>query len=468
MIIKRRPFTATVAVVLLAGVLVVPAVSAAGRPSCLVSNERTGLGSGSLQQGIDAAAPGDTLVVKGTCLGASSITKDLTIKGVSNRAFREATLDGEGLVRVLFVETGLTVTVADLTITNGFANDGNGGGGLLSRATNLTLKESKVAGNTATVGGGGIENDSNLTIVNSTVSGNAADLGGGILSSGALTLVNSTVSGNTAHLGGGLFNVLGTATLTRSTVSGNSALQGGGVSNDFGGTLTLTSSIVTGNAATAASGGGIFNHSAMTITGSMVNGNSAPWAAGVSNYGALAFASPSTIVGSNAASSAPGGVFNYSGVGTVMGGCPTALGGHVIYSLANTPTDYVGFSCPMPVPQLAMNGTEDYIGSDGNPYMRYRLTITNWADYAPDLFAPAPDLAPCGLNNSASRTWLNIYRAADSSYIYGFCGLSAPTDLTQIWFAVPRGSAPPVAVYVTLTDRRTGQTVTSNTVSFTP
>jgi hypothetical protein len=121
----------------------------------------------------------------------------------------------------------------------------------------------------------------------------------------------------------------------------------------------------------------------------------------------------------------------------------------------------------MPIPQLATNGTEDYSGSDGHPYTRYRLTIANSADYLPELFAEAPNLPPCGLNTSASRMWVFIFRAADSSYIYGFCALPTPSDLAQIWFAVPFGTDPPPGVYVTLTDRLTGQVVRSNTIGVT-
>ena len=66
---KRRSFAPALVLALLAGVLVVPVTSAAGRPSCLVSNERTRFGSGSLRDAINAASPGDTLIVKGTCVG---------------------------------------------------------------------------------------------------------------------------------------------------------------------------------------------------------------------------------------------------------------------------------------------------------------------------------------------------------------------------------------------------------------
>lgn len=586
-IMKRRSMALAVMFVLLAGVLVAPVANAAGRPACLVSNERTGLGSRSLQVGIDAAAPGDSLIVKGTCIGSSTIDRSLTLKGVSNRPFGQATLDGDGKDRVLFVDffdserQGFSLTIENLTITHGFGEDGNGGGGMLVQGGTVVLRNSIVTDNSAgLLSGGGIEvGGGDMTLANTTVSNNTAgDGGGGIAGGGTLAIEDSIITGNTvtglggglafrggiltvrnssvslnvAYAGAGISNVAGTVTLTNSAVIGNRAtFSGGGILNGHDGTMTITNSAVRGNSAAPGPGGGIENRGAMTITGSTVSwntaanlgggiwnylgalgiidssvsrntaiggggiasfgtvtitgsavsgntatfngggilsgastldavsavtisdstvsGNTATNGGGVANSGLLTFATPPSVVGGNTATTGGGvlhiGTFPVNG--SVSGGCPTALGGNVIYSPANTPTDYVGFSCAMPAPQLARNATEDYIGSDGNPYTRYRLTISNWADYAPELFAAAPDLPPCGLNTSASRTWVEIWRA-DSSYVYGFCGLSAPGDLTQVWFAVPRGTPPPAGVYVTLTDRRTGQIVTSNTVSITP
>ena len=563
---QRRPLAFAVAFALVAGTVIVPGVGAAGRPTCLVSNERTHLGSTTLQAGIDAARAGDTLIVKGTCVGSGldpyqnanfTIDRDLTLEGVSNKAFGQATLDGGLSGAVLWVRPHLTVTLIGLTITNGFTVNGSFGGlfnegsavALIdttvtgNRAWNaagignyfygtMTLTNSTVSGNTAMYGGGGIYNAGTMSLTNSTVSGNTSlnSGGGGILNVRSLTLTSSTISDNTAKLGGGILNAgseyglgvltvtsstvgdntangagggiynAGTAAITDSRVSDNTAFTGGGIVNVRGyladpATLAVTGSTVSGNTATGSgggiangavlgeasivtltdsalagnatphNGGGIYNRGTLAIEGSTVSLNVANLGGGISNDGVLTFAARPTTIGANAANSEGGGIWN--GRGTVAGGCP-APDGNVNYDPPNTPTNYVGFTCPMPVPKLATSGTFDFKGSDGNLCTYYKLAVTNWADYTPDLFTPAPDLPSCGSNTNSSRTWVWIHRASDSSRMYGYCAFEKPSDLTQMGFAMLQGTPPPAGMYVTLTDRRTNQIVTSNTVSFAP
>ena len=118
----------------------------------------------------------------------------------------------------------------------------------------------------------------------------------------------------------------------------------------------------------------------------------------------------------------------------------------------------------LPDPDLEIEGARVDTGGDGRLYTYFDLAVVNWADYPVELFAPAPELEPCGLNKSASRTWVGIVNAEDSSQIYGFCGLAAPEDLVRIWFAVPFGSPPPSGVYVEIWDRLLERSGVSNTV----
>jgi hypothetical protein len=92
------------------------------------------------------------------------------------------------------------------------------------------------------------------------------------------------------------------------------------------------------------------------------------------------------------------------------------------------------------------------------------LTVANWQVYPPAMFAPAPNLPPCGLNTNSSRTWVNIYNASNNQVIYGFCAFGAPIDLTHMWFATSPHQKPK-AVYIVMTDRLAKKKYTSNKVA---
>ncbi|BAY99866.1 LamG domain-containing protein [Tolypothrix tenuis PCC 7101] len=114
-------------------------------------------------------------------------------------------------------------------------------------------------------------------------------------------------------------------------------------------------------------------------------------------------------------------------------------------------------------PKLIVKGTENY-QAGGQAWTRYLLSVTNWSAFPQELFDPAPDLPPCGLNKNSARTWVDIY-AQGGTKLYGFCALSSPKNLDDLWFAVSTGKAPPEAVYIVLNDRRQQISYTSNSIS---
>jgi hypothetical protein len=59
---------------------------------------------------------------------------------------------------------------------------------------------------------------------------------------------------------------------------------------------------------------------------------------------------------------------------------------------------------------------------------------------------------------------VNIYDQ-NHDYVYGFCSLSSPASLGDLWFAVPQGDEAPTKVYIAIEDRRCGITYVSNQVS---
>lgn len=235
-----------------------------------------------LGSALATAADGDTLAIQGICKGTFEISHSLTLAGNGG-----ATLDGQGAGTVLTVDSG-TVALSNLTITGGSITvTANAGAGGIQNSGALTLTNSSVRGNIATVpqfhnGTGGILNflGGSLTLVNSTVGGNSASATapfdtavGGIFNAccgSSVTLTDSTVSGNSAStpsdaFGGILNSAPGSiVTLTNSTVSGNSASAPGGPSafsaavggiSNSGGTLTLASSTLSGNTVDEPNGG---------------------------------------------------------------------------------------------------------------------------------------------------------------------------------------------------------------------
>lgn len=117
----------------------------------------------------------------------------------------------------------------------------------------------------------------------------------------------------------------------------------------------------------------------------------------------------------------------------------------------------------LPVPIVWAVGTEDY-AADGVVYTRYRLAVANWSDFPDWLFEPEPDLEPCGSNTNASRTWVDILDGMTSDPLNAFCALSAPQDLSGLWFARRGGEAAPTRVYVSILDRISGQSAESELV----
>lgn len=118
----------------------------------------------------------------------------------------------------------------------------------------------------------------------------------------------------------------------------------------------------------------------------------------------------------------------------------------------------------IPAPELTFLGTENYTANN-RQWVRYNLSITNWAQFPDELFASAPNLPPCGSNTNASRTWVYIYNARDDAYIYGYCVFSSSQKLQSFSFSIAQGALPPQAVYIVLIDRQENVDYRSNDVA---
>lgn len=238
---------------------------------------------GSVQQAVDVAPIGDTVQVDGVCFGVHTrsngvddvtqtlfVDKDLTIDGFWNyRTNITATLDAVARGRVVYIDSGVTVTLTRIVLQQGNAATAGGSNG----------------------SGGGVWNDGALILQQTHILSSTAQLGGGLYNDGVLTMTNSRLMYNQAANGGGLYNSIvgsGEARLTGGNRFGNnSATQNGGgiyqndgilfldgnqlydnIANGNGGALYLVNSgdtldvrnnFIYGNAALSNLGGGLFD-----------------------------------------------------------------------------------------------------------------------------------------------------------------------------------------------------------------
>ncbi len=177
-----------------------------------------------------------TISLTGTELSAGLNGQTETIVGPATGV----TIDGGGLSRVLFVAQGGTVSISNVTIANGNANQDSGGvgGGIFSQG-NLALTDVTVSGNTAQGDGGGIESSllstaptllslTNVTLYGNVAGDNQGNGGGGLHTTGHATLRDVTIINNTAtdFSGGGISVGDTPISIGNSVVAGNAARVG--------------------------------------------------------------------------------------------------------------------------------------------------------------------------------------------------------------------------------------------------
>lgn len=237
----------------------------------------------------------DTIVfaVSGTiainpALGQFSIATNVTIDGPGAG---QLTISGADAKRVFSVSSGVTVTVQDVTIADGYVPVGQNGGGI-SNAGDLTLSSVTIVDNFAGSNGGGVYSGgagSAIRIYNSTIANNQAGWGGGVRvalpGSTAAEIVGSTIHSNTANNGvgngvaGGVYFTGGagspTALVANTTISGNTALQySGGLRAHQSAVVNVTNSTITLNHADIVGGGfSSVGGSVTTFANTIVLGN---------------------------------------------------------------------------------------------------------------------------------------------------------------------------------------------------
>lgn len=242
---------------------------------------------------------------------------------------------------VFQVDSGVTASIAGLTIAAGTTPYFGTGTASVNVIGTLTLSECTVSNDSPTADslGYGVMVEGTADITDCTITGGGfyhgegvdvrsgtADLtgcaienntGGGLFNNGTTTLVNCTISGNTAAQpydlgGGGLFNT-GELKAYATDIAGNGGLKnGGGLYND--GTAYLSGCTINGNRSdnqygNGNPGGGIYNgRAALVLSSCTIGGNGAVSGGGLDNEG-TAIISNSSLWG-NSAELGGGGVAN--------------------------------------------------------------------------------------------------------------------------------------------------------------
>jgi hypothetical protein len=350
---SRRCIVALVASVVVVGACAVPArVARANQID--VGCPQTDPGQ-ALVQAINAAGTGDTLSLTPKCTyalkviendtigpnGLPVINKTLTIRGHGATISRTS----RHKFRILEVSKTGDLTLDDVTVDNGFADQGNApapapapekysrgrGGGIYNLGT-LQVVNSTFSHNTASVNGGGIGNGDpqeddlpnpargTLKLNKSVVSNNKADHAGGIASGSTSTmdLTDCIVSENRAGGDGGIANQ-GTATVANCFIIDNVADGDFGGMVNAGDNVKIVNSYIIGNRANGVypgefgDGGGVANIGKMEVIGSTIIDNVAEEdAGGVYNPGGTITIIDSYII-HNRAERSGGGISNISG-----------------------------------------------------------------------------------------------------------------------------------------------------------
>ena len=298
--------------------------------------------AGTLRTVLASAADGDTVDLTSLTCGTITLALGAVRTDVDNVTLQgpgrdQLTIDAAHLDRAVVLGGAGTLSIADVTILNGYL-PGDYNGGCVRSYGNLSLTRTTVGGcEIVAIGyaaGGGAAARANMSLVDSTISGNSVSsssnyygylYGGGVNAVGTMTITGSTISGNTQQFlgdvtpysiayGAGVASRSDT-TITASTIDGNTgSTYGGGVfvvgqSGVFT-RLTILRSTISGNAASLGGGGvsigGLFDAhlSSFVLHGSTIADNTTDGAGGGLRFRDYTIADvQSTIVAGNVAAS---------------------------------------------------------------------------------------------------------------------------------------------------------------------
>ncbi|MBQ6493125.1 MAG: InlB B-repeat-containing protein [Erysipelotrichaceae bacterium] len=190
-------------------------------------------------------------------------------------------------------DNNATLKITNAMITGNVETESKtGGGGLNSKARNISITGSTISNNTSAGKGGGVNvSKANvLTLSNSTISNNtAASDGGGVYANKdnlVLSITGCTMNGNTSgDKGGAVYTIAKTITVTDSIINNCTAKNtGGGINqsqNSEGSSMTITGSRINNCKVTNASAGGVYSNAyTLSVSDSEISKNSATGSGG--------------------------------------------------------------------------------------------------------------------------------------------------------------------------------------------
>ena len=185
----------------------------------------------------------------------NSTIKTLTING------NQKTINGDNKYQFLSIDSAINININNIIITNCTAYTG---GAIYNSNGNLTITNSTLTHNTASLSGGAIATvwNANMNLTGNNITNNNVipsdygSHGGAIYNTGNMTLTLNNITHNNANTrGGAIDNNGGNMNLTMNNITNNTAENGGAIYNSWN--MNLTHNNITNN--TAENGGAIYN-----------------------------------------------------------------------------------------------------------------------------------------------------------------------------------------------------------------
>lgn len=297
-------------------------------------------GCATIQQCIDSAGAGDTILIPSNTYNNQSLmlNKPVSLIGQDSATTIIQAATGQRVLAVTGAAIDSTVVISGLTLSGGQVIGGLtcptycGGGVLISdnaqpRLHNIIIRNNQAGGsggglyaalgspltlmntgffsNTATVFGGGASISDDATVTGGHFEDNwAGDRGGGLEAQSVLTLNDTNFIGNRSRIGGGAHG-FGSVTITASYFENNTAWGGGGL--NVPGTLTIHNTTFIRNSAETAGGGAVVGGTA-TFYGGRFEGNTAGFGGGGLVVSSTLTMNDTTFI-DNIANTGGGGIF---------------------------------------------------------------------------------------------------------------------------------------------------------------